>query len=430
MIKCLDALRFLLNIAYGSVFFLMIKMFLPMKKNRVWQVLAFLVCLPLTDTIIYSDDPAGLFGTMLAFFLYLLICWRGTVIEKVSVLLTFYPTLIAVNYLTQDIGARFFFGIEHVEHGVDITWNHRLLLVSTAIYTLSYVIRLLFWLGGFLFLRRFLKKTELHLPTRMWLLVDVLLFALFVAIVTVIYLMPEDTFIAYPVCGAAIFSSFGCMYLTSYIYNSMQVAYQAQELKMQYGYYEDKLKEEERIRSIYHDLKNHLLVLEAQNEQNQGMQVSIESLQNQISDYENYQHTGNKFLDIIIRDKARTAKEKQIDFCALIQFAEGDFIEPLDISTIFGNALDNAIEASEKLPKEKRLITVKTARVRDLIAITVENNAVFEKLRNGNTSKSDSFLHGFGISNIKKAVEKYEGQCNIYADEDTFTLKIIIPIPS
>ena len=51
-----------------------------------------------------------------------------------------------------------------------------------------------------------------------------------------------------------------------------------------------------------------------------------------------------------------------------------DFLEPLDISTIFGNAIDNAMETSEQLPEEDRLVTVKAERVRDMLLITVENN--------------------------------------------------------
>ena len=69
-----------------------------------------------------------------------------------------------------------------------------------------------------------------------------------------------------------------------------------------------------------------------------------ETLRSQIADYEDYVHTGNEFLDIILKDKAAKAREKQIDFSALVDFKGMDFIEPLDISTIFSNALDNAME--------------------------------------------------------------------------------------
>ena len=53
-----------------------------------------------------------------------------------------------------------------------------------------------------------------------------------------------------------------------------------------------------------------------------------------------------------------------------------DFIEPLDISTLFGNSIDNAIEASEKLPENQRVIAVKAGRVNDFISILIENNCV------------------------------------------------------
>ncbi len=137
---------------------------------------------------------------------------------------------------------------------------------------------------------------------------------------------------------------------------------------MQHSYYRDRLKEEERVRSIYHDLKNHLLILEAQSDSSGETQKTIQTLKAQIEGYETYQHTGNDFLDIILRDKFRISREKKIDFSAVVHFEDGSFLEPLDISTIFGNALDNAIEASEKLPEGQRLITVKAASVRDMLA--------------------------------------------------------------
>lgn len=97
--------------------------------------------------------------------------------------------------------------------------------------------------------------------------------------------------------------------------------------------------------------------------------------------YESYYQTGNETLNVLLRDKARIAREKSIDFSAIVHFEDGKFLEPLDISTIFGNALDNAIEASEKLPPDRRMITVKTSRVGDGLMILVENNALEEEKR-------------------------------------------------
>ncbi len=222
-------------------------------------------------------------------------------------------------------------------------------------------------------------------------------------------------------------------FAVSFLYSKNTIYIREQELKnqqtiermnRQFSYYREKAEDEKRVRAMYHDMKNHLLILERQNSQETKQIVS--DLRRQITDYEDYIHTGNDFLDVIIRDKVKRAKEQEIDFLAVVDFAAGDFIDPIDISTIFGNALDNALEASVKLPPKKRLITVKAGRIHDMLMIVFENNAVMGKM-NG-TSKEDEFLHGFGISNIRKAVEKYNGECVIQYENEKFVMKNIIPL--
>ncbi len=428
MIRFLEVLSFLLAWGYTFVFFWIIKTFLPLQRNWFIKIAAFLVCGYLADSIIYSNDLGSLLGTMVLFFAYVLIFYHGSLMEKVSVLLVFYPALIAINYLMLDIGGRLFYITTQTTYE-EIVQSPKLMLISTAIHTVSLLLRLLFWIGAWLILRKFLSKISSRLNMRMWLIVDMLMLASFVAIFTIIYFMPEDTAIVYPICGASIFSSFGCMYLASYICDAMQTAYHAQELEMQRNYYRDRIRDEERVRSVYHDMKNHLLLLQTQTGNGQEVQASIQELKDQIQEYENYQHTGNEFLDIIIRDKAKAAQEKKIDFSAVISFEAGSFIEPLDISTIFGNALDNAIEASEKLSEDRRLITVRANRVRDMLVIIIENNTLSVLLEPKGTTKKDTFAHGFGLPNLKNAVEKYDGQYITKLENDMFTLKIIIPIP-
>ena len=426
MTAFLGLLDFIFAWGYTFVFFWIIRTFIPLRTNLLLKVIAFFVCGYLADSIIYANDAGSLLGTMVGFFAFVLIFYRGTFMEKLSVLLAFYPALIAINYLMLDIGGRIFKAMTHATYEETLI-SPELTLISTAIHTFSLFLRLLFWVGAWLVLRRFLSKISSHLTLRMWLIVDMLILASFVAIFTILYFMPEDTLISYPICGASIFSSFGCMYLASYICDSMQTAYRAQELQMQKDYYKDRIRDEERVRRIYHDMKNHLLILENQPGTDETRRTASR-LREQIADYENYVHTGNEFLDIIIRDKSAKAREKHIDFNAVIRFENGEFMEPLDISTIFGNAIDNAIEASEKLPEDRRLITVKAAKVRDMLMITAENNMEPDSLPDEGTSKSDRFLHGFGIPNIRKAAEKYDGQCSISAKDGVFRLKVMIPV--
>ena len=306
MMRFFEILSFLLAWGYTAVFFLILKSFLPLRKNVVLKVIAFLVCGYLADSIIYSNDAGSLFGTMLLFFLYVLLFYRGTFMEKLSVMLVFYPSLIAINYLMLDTGGRLFKIITQASYEETLQ-SPTLMLIGAAIHTVSLLLRLLFWIGAWLVLRRFLGKIPSHLNIKTWLIIDMLILASFVAIFTIIYFMPENTAIVYPICGASIFSSFGCMYLAAYIYDSMQTAYQVQQMETQRDYYKERIAEEERVRSIYHDLKNHLLVMESRQNTAETRQMA-ETLRSQIADYEDYVHTGNEFLDIILKDKAAKAK--------------------------------------------------------------------------------------------------------------------------
>lgn len=429
MNQVFDFISFILTISYSLVFFQILHTFLPLRKSSFLRIPAFLACEILSTMIIYSGDLDNLLGTLLGFALYLIIFHSGSWREKLSCLLVFYPSLIAVNYLVEDTGRRFFFHTTGAPSGSTLGWTKEQILLDAAVHALSFLLRLLFWIMAWQFLKKYLRQITSRLTTGMWMVVNILMLSPFVAIFTIIYFMPTNPLIIYPICGTSIFSSFGCIYLASYICNSMQTTYRARELEKKQAYYQERMEEEERVRSIYHDLKNHLLVLQAQAKNGQEVQSSVTALQEQISEYENYYHTGNDFLDMVIRDKASAARKKQIDFSSNISFADSGFIDPLDISTLFGNALDNAIEASEKLPKENRLITVKAGRIRDMLVITVENNTLPALSSSQKTTKADPFLHGFGLSNIRKAAERYGGECSIRTDHEMFTLKILIPIP-
>lgn len=200
------------------------------------------------------------------------------------------------------------------------------------------------------------------------------------------------------------------------------------QLEQQYAYHLDKQKTEERVRAIYHDMKNHLLILEA-HPQSPETRASAQALRAQIAAYEDFVHTGNDFLDVILRDKAERAREKKIPFLVTVShFDQAHFLTPLDISTIFGNALDNAIEASEKLAEEARLIELQVSTRRGLLAIHVENTMQPEEAQPTRTTKDDAFLHGFGLTNIRKAVEHYGGAMDTRTERGRFHLDIAIPL--
>ena len=429
MIQFLNLLSFLTALGYSATFFWILHTFLPLRKNRFLRIPAFAACHILASVIIYSNDPANLIWALVGFVVYITLFHSGRRIEKLSAVLVFYPALIAVNYLMADIGSRIFFAMADLPLGQHAAQSPEEKLLDIAIYASMSLLRLLFWLGTLFGLKKYLLKITPGLTAKMWLVIDVLMAAPFIAIFTIICFLPKDPVLVYPICGASVFSGFGCIYLAAYICNSVQTAYRAQELEMRQAYWDEKISDEERVRAVYHDMKNHLLVLEHQIHSPETAEM-VAKLQRQVEMYEDYVHTGNDILDIILKEKSKLAREKSIAFSAAVSLSGMDFIEPLDISTLFGNSLDNALEASGKLPTGQGAILVKAGRVQNFLTILVENNCVEESRSNKNhTSKKDGFLHGFGIPNMKKTAEKYGGELITRCENGKFTLKVLIPIP-
>ena len=195
------------------------------------------------------------------------------------------------------------------------------------------------------------------------------------------------------------------------------------KLETQTRYYEEKMRDEERIKEIYHDMKNHLLLLEE--EWGEKHSAGIENLRKEMAQYENYYRTGNKFVDIILKDKLTKAAEYGIHIEDSVELIDIDFIEPLDLSTVFGNLLDNAIEACRLIEEpEKRQISISSKRENNILVISIKNNRVCGNIKNA----PKKVIHGYGLANVTAAVHKYEGEIDIMEGEQEFAVNIVIPI--
>lgn len=105
----------------------------------------------------------------------------------------------------------------------------------------------------------------------------------------------------------------------------------------------------------------------------------------------------------------------------------------MDICTVFGNMLDNAIECELRIPdKEKRLIHVAVYSHKDFLIIRCENYCPEEvSFRDGLpvTTKQDSDYHGYGVKSIRYTAQKYGGSVTMEVREKWFVMNILIPIP-
>ena len=142
--------------------------------------------------------------------------------------------------------------------------------------------------------------------------------------------------------------------------------------------------------------------------------------------------TGNNVLDTLLTGAGLKCSRQNITFTCVADGALLNHIYVMDLCTIFGNALDNAIEYEVQIEnKEKRLIHVSVSRMNEFVLIRVENHLQDQVKFHGEfpvTSKSNKAYHGFGLKSIKYSVEKYRGTMKIKTEGEWFVINILIPL--
>lgn len=203
-------------------------------------------------------------------------------------------------------------------------------------------------------------------------------------------------------------------------------------LKSQYDQYRNYQDSLELIHMKYHDLKHQITGLRMETDADRRRKW-LDAMEEEISVFETMNKTGNQVLDTVLAAKAFICRKNEIQMTCVADGKLLEFMHVIDICSVFGNALDNAIESVIMLPeKEKRLIHVSVSAKKSFIYILVENYCEKKVINTGQrlpfTTKTDSKNHGFGLKSINYAVEKYEGSLNVSQRENWFLLEILIPI--
>lgn len=202
-------------------------------------------------------------------------------------------------------------------------------------------------------------------------------------------------------------------------------------LKSQYQQYRGMQDSIEFIHIKCHDLKHQIAGLRAAQGQEERKEW-LDTLEKEVDIYQSFQRTGNAVLDTILTGKILQCKKNDIRITSVIDGQLLNMLHVTDICTIFGNALDNAIESVCMIQEpEKRLIHLSVNSYKNFVGIMVENYCenVFavEKGKLPNTTKSDTENHGYGMKSIRFAVEHYGGSMSWSAEDNWFKLSILIP---
>lgn len=187
----------------------------------------------------------------------------------------------------------------------------------------------------------------------------------------------------------------------------------------------------EELREFKHDLKNYLLPLqEAMETMPQSEMVKVwEKINQKIEDVQTLIQTGNSYVDSMINTKITLARSEKVDVkCTILSKMEG--IDDLEFCSVFGNLMDNAIEAERKVTEKKEIIIFIEEKM-GYLRLEIQNKiekSVLNENSSLNTTKKDTSSHGIGHKSVKRTMQKVGGALKYYETGDLFCAEAVFPI--
>lgn len=202
-------------------------------------------------------------------------------------------------------------------------------------------------------------------------------------------------------------------------------------LRLSKQHYETLLKNTREIRSLRHDMQSHVNALSYFSKEKDWdkLQTYIEEVNENAQKVRPYTvNVNHGFINAILEDSL--SKEPEIAFSCDGKIPADIQVDDFDLCTIFSNLIRNAVEACNRLPKDaEKWIHLKLYMLQDNLYIRMENPVMSEvnvKKIEGRTSKEDKKNHGFGIYNLKNAVEKYQGEVSFDCENQKFIAEIVL----
>lgn len=194
--------------------------------------------------------------------------------------------------------------------------------------------------------------------------------------------------------------------------------------------YDQITKERDILGKREHEFKNTITVLKSlmAEEQYEKMKDILNIQNTELINNTNVFETGNRLINTILNTKYAEAREKGITF----RFVLGDLsllkLDDRDCIVILTNILNNAIEASEKCPEDNRILSIKAVIEEGQFIFACRNSFVNDNTADMKSKKKDVISHGYGLTNIKEAVKRNNGNCNFEKEENAFVSVVIIPL--
>lgn len=192
-----------------------------------------------------------------------------------------------------------------------------------------------------------------------------------------------------------------------------------QKSDMQFRYYEELEEKYRSSRKLIHDMRNHLHVIEElYGSEEKEAKSYVQDLHQMLNAMGQKYYTDNRMLNIILNDKVKRAEKEGVSMDVKIGTIDLQFMRDIDITTIFANLLDNAIEAAASA-EGKKWMEIRAEKFHDFHIIKMTNIKGVGKKKKGHM--------GIGLENVRNALENYEGRMEVTEEENLYRVVITIP---
>ncbi|MDE5777716.1 MAG: GHKL domain-containing protein [Lachnospiraceae bacterium] len=215
-------------------------------------------------------------------------------------------------------------------------------------------------------------------------------------------------------------------------FTDMQLLFQKESDSAEY--YEMMLAQNENQSILIHDIKKHLQSIRLLNEKNDSDKINayIQQLMESSDLKETAKICDNEMLNAILCRYQRQCRDKHIVFHTDIRSGAVQTIYQHDLTSLFCNLLDNAVESAENIPDSFIELTVQKKENSSFIVIIAINSCrsapVYDQDGLPVSHKTNKNRHGFGIKSIKKVIKQYHGNLQMYYDDDSATFHTIITL--
>ena len=215
-------------------------------------------------------------------------------------------------------------------------------------------------------------------------------------------------------------------------YTDMQLLLQKESDSVEY--YEMMLSQNENQSILIHDIKKHLQSIKLLNEKNDSDKINayIQQLMESSDLKETSKICDNEMLNAILCRYQRQCSDKHIIFHTDIRSGAVQSIYPHDLTSLFCNLLDNAVESSDNIPDSFIELTVQRKEHSSFIVIIVINSCRYTPVYDQDglpvSHKPETGRHGFGMKSIQKVVKQYHGNLQMYYEHDSATFHTIITL--